>query len=136
MTRLTIAFTALTFVLAIGTAAPRAAATQQKPDQKKSDAPAVAGTWTLSAETPHGAMDFTLTLKQDGEKLTGTFVTQGGEIPVAGEAAKGTLTFKMTKQPENYPMLSFKARLKDDGSMTGTMSSDNGDMAFTGKRAK
>ena len=98
--------------------------------------PSATGTWMLSAETPHGAMDFTLTLKQDADKLTGTFTSQAGDIPIAGEAAKGVLTFKLTKAPENYPALSFRARLKDDGTMTGTMSSDSGDMAFTAKRAK
>ena len=135
MTRLTTLLTGLMCALML--AGPISAAPQQKPDEKKAaEAPSAAGKWTISAETPHGSMDFQLALKQDGAKLTGTFTTQGGEIPVAGEVANGVLTFKMTKDPEGYPALAFRAKIKDDGTMSGTMSSDSGDMAFTAKRAK
>jgi len=135
MKPLTAVLTALACALVL--AAPISATPQQKPDDKKSaEAAGAAGNWTLSAETPHGAMDFQLALKQDGAKLTGTFTSPAGDIPVEGEVVKGVLTFKMTKAPENYPALAFKARLKDDGTMAGTMSSDSGDMAFTAKRAK
>jgi hypothetical protein len=135
MKPLTAVSTALACALLL--AAPISATPQQKPDDKKAaEAPGAAGKWTLSAETPHGAMDFQLALKQDGAKLTGTFTTPAGDIPVEGEVVKGVLTFKMTQAPDGYPALAFKARLKDDGTMAGTMSSDNGDMAFTGKRAK
>ena len=107
----------------------------QKPDTKKAESPD--GKWTLSAETPHGSMDFGLMLKVEGEKVSGTFATpQNGDIPIAGEYSNGSLTFQMTKAPEGYPALSFKARLKDDGTLAGTMSSDANDMVFVGKRAK
>ena len=135
MTRLTALLTGLTCALVLAT--PISASPQQKPDDKKAtEAPSAAGKWTISAETPHGAMDFQLALKQDGSKLTGTFTSQGGDIPVAGEAVNGVLTFKMTQDPEGFPALAFRAKIKDDGTMTGTMSSDSGDMAFTAKRAK
>jgi len=134
MKPLTAVLTALACALVL--AAPISATPQQKPDDKKAEAAGAAGNWTLSAETPHGAMDFQLALKQDGAKLTGTFTSPAGDIPVEGEVVKGVLTFKMTKAPENYPALAFKARLKDDGTMAGTMSSDSGDMAFTAKRAR
>jgi hypothetical protein len=135
MRRLTALLTALTCVCVL--AAPIAAMPQQKPDEKKAaEAPSASGKWTMSAETPHGSIDFQLALKQDGAKLTGTFTTQAGEIPVAGEVANGVLTFKMTQEPEGYPALAFRAKIKDDGTMAGTMSSNNGDMAFTAKRAK
>lgn len=135
MTRFTALLTGLMCALTL--AAPIAAVPQQKPDDKKAaEAPSAAGKWTISAETPHGAMDFQLALKLDGTKLTGTFTSPAGDIPVEGEVVKGVLTFKMTKIPEAYPALAFKARIKDDDTMAGTMSSDSGDMAFTGKRAK
>ena len=82
-------------------------------------------------------MDFGLALKQEDAKITGLFSTpQNGDIPIAGEFKDGTLTFQMTKTPEGYPALAFKARLKDDGTLVGTMSSDDHDMVFVGKRAK
>ena len=112
-----------------------AAQSAQTPDAKK--AASVDGKWTLSAETPHGSMDFGLALKQEGAKISGTFTApQAGDIPVAGEFKDGTLTFQMTKAPEGYPALAFKARLKDDGTLAGTMSSDANDMVFVGKRTK
>jgi hypothetical protein len=135
MTRLTALLTGLTCALVL--TAPISAMPQQKPDEKKAtETPSAAGKWTISAETPHGAMDFQLALKQDGAKLTGTFTSQGGDIPVAGEVVNGVLTFKMTQEPQGFPALAFRAKIKDDGIMSGTMSSDSGDMAFTAKRAK
>ena len=135
MTRLTTLLIAV--ICAIIMAAPVAATPQQKPDEKKTaDAPSAAGKWTLTAETPHGSMDFHLALKQDGAKLTGTFTAQSGDTPVAGEVANGVLTFKMTQAPDGFPALAFRAKLKDDGTMAGTMSSDSGDMTFIARRAK
>jgi hypothetical protein len=42
------------------------------------------GIWAVTIDAPTGAVDATLTLKQDGEKLTGTFTNARGETPLTG----------------------------------------------------
>ncbi len=58
------------------------------------------GTWTWSQEGPGGTVDFTLKLKQDGEKLTGTITGYGGEeSPIEdGKAKDGAFSFKVTRE--------------------------------------
>jgi hypothetical protein len=136
MTRTITRVVTLAVALAFGATAA-AAQSAPKPDAKKPAAESLAGKWTLSAETPHGSMEFGLAIKQEGAKITGTFTTpQNGDIPIAGEYTEGTLTFHLTNAPDGFPALAFKARLKDDGTLAGTMSSDANDMVFVGKRAK
>ncbi len=64
--------------------------------EAKSD---VTGTWTWSQEGPGGQMQFTLKLKQDGEKLAGTITGFGGEeSPIENGSVKdGTVSFKVTR---------------------------------------
>ena len=63
---------------------------------QKSDA---TGTWKWSQEGPGGQMEFTLKLKQDGEKLTGTITGfQGEESPIEdGKVKDGVVSFKVTR---------------------------------------
>lgn len=44
----------------------------------------VSGKWTMSVETDMGAGSPSFNLKQDGEKITGTYTGQLGESPVTG----------------------------------------------------
>jgi hypothetical protein len=44
----------------------------------------ISGTWNFSVETDQGSGNPTFTLKQDGEKLTGTYSGQFGQASVAG----------------------------------------------------
>jgi hypothetical protein len=75
----------------------------QAPDQK-SDA---TGTWKWSQEGPGGSMDFTLKLKQDGEKLTGTITGfQGEESPIEdGKVKDGVVSFKVTRDFGGRPFV-------------------------------
>jgi hypothetical protein len=63
----------------------------------------VAGTWTLSAQGRGGNMqNSTLTLKQDGQKLTGTLAGgRGGDAPVTGTVTGNNITFSVTRQTQN-----------------------------------
>jgi hypothetical protein len=44
----------------------------------------VTGVWDMTVETPNGAIENIGTLKQEGEKLTGTLASQMGEIALEG----------------------------------------------------
>jgi hypothetical protein len=62
----------------------------------------VTGIWDMTVESPQGALDVVATLKQEGEKLTGTHVSQMGETPlegtVVGNEIKYTLNIDMGGQ--------------------------------------
>jgi hypothetical protein len=76
----------LAFALAclVAVSAPAAYAQEApKPDAKPADVN-VTGVWDMSVETPNGTIDNVATLKQEGEKLTGTLSSQMGEIAMEG----------------------------------------------------
>jgi hypothetical protein len=103
----------------------------------RSAAPSVAGSWTMSIESPE-AMSASLTLKQDGQHVTGTFSSDHtGEAALAGEFVDGTLTFSITADAGHGPMqIGFRAKLKDDGTLTGTLTGPMGEMSWTAERVK
>jgi len=53
----------------------------------------VAGDWTLTIQSPTGTRTVPLTLKQDGEKITGMFKGPQGELPVEGTLVGSDLKF-------------------------------------------
>jgi hypothetical protein len=103
---------------------------------KKSATPTVAGSWTMSVETPHGATTMGLTLKQEGKKVAGTFSSPHGDNSVEGEFADGTLTLATTGTDDRSPDVTFSAKLRDNGTLTGDLSSQMGDMPWTATRVK
>jgi hypothetical protein len=99
-------------------------------------APSLTGNWTMVVEgTPHGTATMGLTLKQDGSKVTGTFVSgHAADMEVAGEFADGQLRIASTHGSEDERII-FTAKLRDDGTLAGTVSSPMGDMTWTATRA-
>jgi hypothetical protein len=62
----------------------------------------VAGTWTLSAPGRGGAVqNSTLTLTQDGQKLTGTLAGGRGDTPVTGTITGNAITFSVSRTNQN-----------------------------------
>src|SRR5262245_14219095 len=64
----------------------------------------VAGNWKLTLETPNAPANPSLVLKQDGEKLTGTYKGRFGESPLEG-AVKGKeikFTVKVNAQGQEF----------------------------------
>ena len=100
---------------------------------KKSGA-SVAGRWTITVQgSPHGPARLGLVLQQNDKKVTGTFASPHGDMRVEGEFADGTLTLA-TSGGESQ--ITFKATLKDDGTLSGFLSSSMGDMTWTAERVK
>jgi hypothetical protein len=76
-----------------------------------------------------------LTLKQDGAKVTGTFSTgHSPDMTVSGEFVNGEL--KIETPPDGDSKIVFNARLKDDGTLAGYLSSPMGDMKWTASRVE
>src|SRR5215470_15990350 len=56
----------------------------------------VAGEWNLTVEGPNGTGTPTVTLKQDGANLTGTYKGRFGESPVKGTLKGNDINFVAT----------------------------------------
>lgn len=96
----------------------------------------VSGTWSMSVDSPHGNMTTSLTLKQDGTKVTGMF-TSAGHLPdmnVEGTFKDGALKLEAVGEAEHK--ITFSAKLQDDGTLSGYLSMDAGDMNWTAKRVE
>jgi ABC-type glycerol-3-phosphate transport system substrate-binding protein len=96
----------------------------------------VAGTWTMNVDTgpAHGITTMGLTLKEDGKSLSGTFQSPHGDIAVTGEFVDGALRLSTADNAEMS--VTFHAKLRDDGTLAGYMSTPRGDMKFTAERSK
>jgi hypothetical protein len=96
----------------------------------------VSGRWTMTVEGGAHAMPaMGLALKQDGAKVTGTFASPHGDVPVQGEFKDDTLTLVTTAKDADSPSVTFNATLKDD-KLTGYLSGPMGDMTWTATRVK
>ena len=105
--------TTLTWILAALTAWGLTAAAEDKKDAVKVD-----GTWTWTYKTREG-QDATakLKLKQDGEKVTGTYVARAGqEDPVENGKVKGDeITFDVTRDVGGQKMkFEYKGKVEGD----------------------
>lgn len=98
-------------------------------------APSLTGTWTMNVTGgPHGDATMGLTLQQDGTKVTGTFASgHSADMPVSGEFTDGTLKLQTPADKEGNSVI-FNAKLKDDGTLAGYISSPIGDMKWTASR--
>jgi hypothetical protein len=96
----------------------------------------VTGKWVFAVETSAGSGTPTITLKQDGEKLTGHYSGQFGEADLTGTVKDQNFSFKFTVDAQGN-MLDFvytgtvesKDALKGKVSIVGL-----GEGTFTAKR--
>jgi hypothetical protein len=109
--------------------------------QEKKEEMRVDGRWTMHVKGgPHGDMTMNLELaqgsekdsKKDSRKITGTFTTPHGDLPVEGELVDATLTIATTG---GDTQVSLTAKLKENGTLEGYLSSQMGDMTWTARRA-
>jgi hypothetical protein len=92
----------------------------------------VAGKWTMTVKGARGGTPMALTLEQTGKKVTGTFNPHGEDFPVSGELFEGTLTLATPRSADSR--ISFTAKLKENGTLEGYLSSQMGDMTWTAER--
>lgn len=98
-------------------------------------APTVAGKWTMTVKSPHGVVTMGLTLQQDGKNVSGTLATpHGDDLRVDGEFVDRTLTLATRDSGESK--ITLTAKLKDNETLDGYLSSQMGDMTWTAERAK
>jgi len=97
----------------------------------------IAGSWELTIKGPaaHGDLTATMDLEQNGKKVTGSFTAHGNTHAVAGEFANGDLSLETTDTPADNG-ITMNAKLADDGTLAGYLSSSMGDMKWTASRRR
>jgi hypothetical protein len=111
----------------------RAAHTFQEKKGEHKAAPGVDGRWTMSVKGgPHGDMTMNLELTQEGTKVGGTFATPHGDLPVEGEFVDAKLTIATSGGDTR---VSLTAKLRENGTLEGYLSSEMGDMTWTATRS-
>ena len=96
----------------------------------------VAGAWALSVETAQGTGNPSVTLQQDGEKLTGTYSSQVfGEQNVTGTIKGNAITFSFTGSVEgNTFTVTYSGTVEKDTMKGRVTLGDFGEGTFTGKK--
>jgi hypothetical protein len=82
----------------------------------------VSGTWQVSVETSQGTGTPTVVLKQDGEKLTGTFNSQiFGEAKLTGSVKGNAIEFAFEGDAGGQTLkVSYKGTIESPTTMKGT----------------
>jgi len=113
--------------------------TASRPAASSSPAPSatldVSGPWAFAVETPMGSGTPTMTFKQDGEKLTGQYVGQLGEAPLAG-TIKGTaieFTIGLTLEG-NAVQIRYAGTVEKDSMKGAVKFGDIAEGSFTAKK--
>ena len=120
------------------TAAPAAAAAAPTPAAPAASAASAAGKWDVLLQTPQGDFPASATISVDGGKLTGTFGSQMGEVPLTGTVEGNMLKFTMTAQtPQGDMSVAMTGELDGDSIVKGKADiSGLGQLEWTAKRAK
>ncbi len=109
-------------------------------EQQRSEATAsVAGKWAMTLEMSMGTGTPTLELKQDGEKITGTYTGRYGTFALEGTVKGRAIEFAVTMSAEGQSVtISFAGEVAADGlSMKGTAVLDQlGDATWSAVKQK
>jgi len=97
-----------------------------------------AGKWDVVVKTPGGDFPATANLTDDGGKLSGTFVSQMGEVPVTGTVEGKSMKLTMSTQTPNGTMtVVLTGDLDGDSIVNGKAEIEGmGQMEWTAKRIK
>jgi hypothetical protein len=96
----------------------------------------ISGTWKLTLETQQGTSNPTVTIKQTGEELTGTYKGRLGEAPLKGTIKDKAFTFSLKVNAQgNELQIDYTGTLEADGTIKGKAKfGDFGEGNFTGKK--
>jgi len=116
-----------------------AAAKKDAPPAASKPAASLTGDWTASVELPNMTATPGITLKQEGEKLTGEYVSaQYGKFPITGSVKGSDVTFWFAMSVEGTAMnVTYTGKVESDGSLKGA--ANYGDMmsgTFTATKKK
>jgi hypothetical protein len=120
------------------TAKPAAPATA-KPDTPAAPTASLTGNWNLSIELPNMTATPSMVLKQDGEKLSGEYVSQQyGKYAITGTIKGADVSFWFGMNVEGTALnVTYTGKVDKDGAIAGTV--NYGDMmngTFTATKQK
>jgi len=97
----------------------------------------VTGKWKLNFQTDQGAVDADLTLKQDGEKVTGSLTSPQGEAPLEGTYKGGKLVLSLSVDAGGQALtITFDGALEKDTLKGNVDFGGFGSATWTATRAK
>ena len=126
---------AVVALLVVGAGLAVSSQQQSKPDAQAS----VAGKWAMALEMSMGTGTPTLELKQDGEKVTGTYTGRYGTFALEGTVKARAIEFAVTISAEGQSVtMRFAGEVAaDNQTMKGTASlADLGEATWSAKREK
>jgi hypothetical protein len=97
----------------------------------------VTGTWIFDVTTDAGTGTPTVTLKQDGDKLTGHYSSGNlGEADLTGTVKGTDVRFSFTAEVQGTSLpVNYRGTVENNSSMKGTLTiSGLGEGTFTGKK--
>ena len=95
----------------------------------------VSGSYTIAIETPNGNLDATLTMKQDGDKITGSVTSQLGESPIVGTANENDVAFTMTLDRDGQSqVLKYSGKVEGDKISGSIDVGGQGELKFSGSK--
>ncbi len=94
------------------------------------------GKWTFNVQTDAGSGTPTVTLKQDGDKLTGHYVGQLGDVDVTGSVKGNDFSFSFSSDLQGNKLdVEYKGTIENKDALKGTMTMGGfGNGTFTAKR--
>lgn len=115
---------------------PVADINQKDPQGERASMSSADGTWKTTMNTPMGNQEGTLTLKTDGNRLTGKLAGPQGEIDVAdGQVDGDRLTWKANLTSPMPMTLEFDATVEGDEISGNVKLGAFGNATFSGTRA-
>ena len=96
----------------------------------------VSGAWVLTVEMSMGTATPTIDLTQDGEKISGIYVSRYGDYPVAGTVKGRRLTFSFTMRADDPVTITYTGEVSSDGrTIRGTANlGEMGEATWTARR--
>lgn len=115
---------------------PSSPATPSSPPAASTPA-TLSGEWNVSVELPNMTANPSVVLKQDGEKLTGEYVSaQYGKFPIAGTVKGSDVVFSFAMNVEGTGLdVTYTGKVDKDGNLAGSV--NYGEMmsgTFTAKK--
>jgi hypothetical protein len=95
----------------------------------------VSGAWDISLETQQGTATPTMVLRQEGEKLTGTYKGRLGESKLEGTVKGRSIRFSVSLKFRDQPMtVSYDGTVENDSMKGKATFGDRGTGSWTAKR--
>jgi imidazolonepropionase-like amidohydrolase len=95
----------------------------------------VAGSWSITSESPQGPIQLTFNLKQEGPTISGDVTSPFGTFPLAGSINGNELTFSFTAKIQDQELPVTGKGTVEGNSVRGTIAAMGNESGFSGTRS-